>query len=108
MAEVTEKNVLENPFFNKVLRSVRENNRTAEEVHKKYVDLFPPRFYGIRKRLGLSVSVKQVEFALSQLSEVGLVKKTLTWYTDRPLDCETVVYCISNKGRLVLLGKKKS
>lgn len=101
------KDILENPFFKKVLRSVGEDNRTAEDVQKKYIMFFPPRFYTIRKRLGLTVTVRKVKFALTKLCDAGLVKKNLVWRTSELSDSETFVYQLSNKGRSVLLGKNR-
>ena len=102
-----EKDILENPFFKKVLPSVGEDNRTREDVQKKYMKLFPPRFYTIRKRLGLIVTVRKVGFALTKLCDAGLVKKNLVWCTSELSDSETFVYQLSNKGRSVLLGKNR-
>lgn len=107
MTEHDEKKVIEDPFLNKVLRCVKENNRTAEEIRKKYIELFPPSFHRIRERLGVSVSVRSIEIALGRLTSANLVKRALTLYTDRPLKRETAVYCLSNKGRSVLLGSNR-
>jgi hypothetical protein len=92
-------------FAKRLLRNVPEQGRTAEEIFGIYDRIHPSNF--IQKKLGLAPSLQDVEVMLDRLHQDGLVSRDPTWYTDRALSEETLVYMISDKGRDFFKKNKK-
>lgn len=102
-----EVNILDDTFLKNVLRCVKESKRTGEEIWHLYNKVYPPPWYRLDKRHGPSVQLREVESALTRLTEGGYLQKELTWFTDHALEKETFVYRLSNAGRSALISKKK-
>lgn len=79
---------------------------TVEEIRDAYLCLHPPN--RLQKTTGFIPEVNEFEVALLKLYKLDFVDKEPTWYTDRLLEKETVVYFVTQLGVAVLLSTKSS
>lgn len=91
-------------FIGKVLRSVSENYRTADEILKIYNRKNPP---GILTIL-LPVTRAKITTALEILVKHGYVERDVTRFIEEGLDHDEPEYRLGNKGRIFLIKGKKS
>ena len=99
-------NCLEDRFVHHILLCIDERKLTVDEIHKKYLQLYPPRFDFIKKILP-PVPLIKVRSAVKVLLEEEYITKELTRFTDQPLDRDTEIYFISQHGREAVSKIKK-
>lgn len=84
----------------RVLNCIGERWETFEEIKTKYSKLYPPTF--ALRLLGKqeSISIRELRVILTFLWKEELIVKEVTSYTDIPLEKETPVYRLSDRGRM--------
>lgn len=98
------KNISMDVFHRRVLKCVQEKKWTTEEIWICYLKSYPQGL--IEKVLVHPVTKAKIVLALHNLVIQDLVHKEVTNFTDQPLDEETEIFWISNKGRSFHLSKK--
>ncbi|MFA6608339.1 MAG: hypothetical protein WCT07_00270 [Candidatus Paceibacterota bacterium] len=99
-------NFLDDIFVRHVLLCINERKLTIEEIHKRYLQKYPPPFDFIKKFLP-PVSIGKVKGAVKILLDEGYITKEIVRFTDQVLEKDTPVYFLSQSGTIALLKKKQ-